>query len=75
MDLVSRSLYKPPSRGAWVAHPVGCLTLDFGSGRDIRVMGSSPLAGSMLSAESTRDSLSLFLPLPLPTTHAVSLSL
>ena len=31
-----------------VKHP----TLDFGSGHDLRVVGSSPTSGSVLSAES-----------------------
>ena len=47
-----------------VKHP----TLGFGSGPDLRVMGSSPGSGSVLSAESARDSLSLSLwSCPLPT--------
>ena len=37
--------------GTWVAQSVKRLTLDFGSGRDSRVMGSSPALGSALSVE------------------------
>ena len=43
-----------PSRfpwGAWMAQSVECLTFDFGSGHDLRVMRSSPVLGSMLSKE------------------------
>ena len=40
------------------------LALDFGSGHDLRVLGSSPVLGSLLSVESAWDSsLLLFLPL------------
>ena len=50
-------------RGPRVAQSVEWATLDFGSGHDLRVLGSSPTLGSMLSGE---DSLSLSLcPLPL----------
>ena len=35
------------------------LTLDFGSSHDRRVVGSSPVSGSVLSVESAWDSLSL----------------
>ena len=34
--------------GAWVAQLVECLTLDFGPGHDLRVVGSSPRSGSVL---------------------------
>ena len=37
---------------------VECLTLDFACGRDLRVVGLSPASGSMLSGESSWDSLS-----------------
>lgn len=40
---------------------VECLTLSFGSGHGFGDLGSSPMAGSVLSAESARDSLSLSL--------------
>ena len=42
---------------------VECLTLDFGSGHDLRVMGLSLASGSMLSLEPAQDSLSFCLPL------------
>ena len=42
-------LKKGKLRGTWVAQWVECLTLDFGSGRDLRVMGWSPTPGSVLS--------------------------
>ena len=35
------------------------LTLDFDSSHDLRVMGCSPMSGSVLSGESAWDSLSL----------------
>ena len=46
-------------RGAWVVQWVGRPTLDFGSGRDPRVGGSSPALGSMLSVEPAGGSFSL----------------
>lgn len=54
--------------GIWVAQLVKCPNLDMGSDHDLRVMGSSPALGSMLSG----DSLS---PSPFaPTLCALSLS-
>ena len=44
---------KNSTRGAWIAQMVKCLILDFGSGHDLRVVRSSPMLCSMLSAEST----------------------
>ena len=43
------------SRGTWVAPSVECLTLDFGSGHDLRVLMLSPAwaLGSMILGEST----------------------
>ena len=38
-------------RGARAAQSVELLTLDFRSGRDPRVVGSSPMSGSVLSVE------------------------
>jgi len=35
-----------------VAQSVGRLTLGFGSGHDLRVLGLSPMSGSALSTES-----------------------
>ena len=49
-------------QGAWVAQSVECLTLDFGSGHDPRVLGSSPVSGSLLGAEPTWDSSSPSVP-------------
>ena len=51
--------------GPWVAQLVEQLTLDFGSGHDPRVMGSSPMLDSALSMEPARDILSLSLSLSL----------
>ena len=39
------------SQTTWVAQPVERPTLDFDSGHDPRVMGSSPMLGSILSVE------------------------
>ena len=39
-------------RGACVAQLVGCLTLGFSLSHDLRVVGSSPAKGSVLSRES-----------------------
>ena len=51
-----------------VEHP---LTLNFGSGHDLRVVGLSPESGSMLSIVPAKESLSLLL--PLSPAHALSL--
>ena len=64
--------------GTWVAQSVEHQTLDFGSGHDPRVMGSSPTLGSTLSVETALDYLSVspYAPLPcLHSAHALSLSL
>ena len=42
-----------------MAESVKYPTLDFGSGLDLRVLGSSPAWGSRLRRESAWDSLSL----------------
>ena len=42
------------------------LTLDFGSGHDLKGMGLSPVSGSVLIAQSLLGILSLPLSLPLP---------
>ncbi|VFV38414.1 g-protein coupled receptor 26 [Lynx pardinus] len=47
------------SRGTRVAQSVEHLTLDFGSGHNPGVVGSSPVSGSVLSVEPAWDSLSL----------------
>ena len=54
-----------------VAQSVEDLTLDFGSGHDLRVVGSSSTLGTALNTEPAWDSLSL--PLPLSPTHTLSL--
>ena len=38
-------------RGAWVAQSVEHLTLDLGSGHDPKVVGSSPVSGSIPTVE------------------------
>ena len=48
---------------------VKCSTLDFGSGHDLGVMGSSLASGSVLSWESAGGSLSLSLFLCFPPPH------
>jgi len=45
-------------RGTWVAQSVEHPTFDFGSGHDLRVLGSSPESGPMLSTEFAWLSLS-----------------
>ena len=64
-------------RGAQLALLVKHLTLDFGSGRDLRVLGSSPTLGSTLSEESVyfENSLSLSPLLFLLLVFSLSLSL
>ena len=43
---------KKHSRGAWVAQSVKCLSLHFGLGHDLKVLGSSSVLSSELSVES-----------------------
>ena len=38
--------------GAWVAQWVDCVTLDLGSGHDLRVVGSGSASGSVPSGVS-----------------------
>ena len=58
--------------GAWVAHLVELLTLDFGSGHDVMVRGIEPHVGLCTdSVEPAWDSLSLSLSLSL-TLHPTS---
>ena len=64
---------KIESEVAWVAQLDERLTLDFGSGYDPRVVGSSPTSDSVMSVKPASDSL--FLPLPLSLTCILSLSL
>ena len=40
------------SEGTWVALSAECLTFDFGSGHDLRVVRSSLASGSVLGMES-----------------------
>ena len=61
------------SAGAWVAQSVERLTLDFSSGHDLRVMGSSPALGSVLSMEPAWNSLSPLCSAPAHThTHTLT---
>ena len=48
---VQRLLLNFLFRCAWVAQSVKHLTLDFGSGHDLRIVRSSPRSGSPLSME------------------------
>ena len=54
-------IFKCSHRDTWAAQSVECLTLDFGSGHGPRVVGLSPMSGSMLSMQPAWDSLSLSL--------------
>ena len=56
-------IFKDLSRGAWVAQSAEHPPLDFGSGHDLMVEGSSPALGSVLTAWNLlgTSSLSLFL--------------
>ena len=47
--------------GIWMAQSVKHLTLGFGSGHGLVVVGLSPESGSVLTVESTSDSFSLSL--------------
>ena len=57
-----------------MAQSVKCLTLDFGSDHDPRVVGSSPASGSVLTARPAWDSLSPYFSAP-PLLELLSLSL
>ena len=59
-------------RGAWVAQLVKGPILDFGSGHDLTVKGSSPTSGFELSVEPAWDSLCA--PLSVPPLLSRSLS-
>lgn len=60
--------------GIWVAQSVQWPALGFGSGQDLRVLGSSPPLGSSFSGESA-SGFSLFLcSSPCSLTHSLSLS-
>ena len=64
------------NRGAWVAQPVKCLILDFGSGHDLTVCGFEPHVGLCAdSVEPAWDSLSVSLPFPCSRSRKSSLSL
>ena len=54
-------------RGAHVAQLVKCLTLDFSSGQDLRVLRWSPALGSVLGPETAWDSLSASPSAPSPS--------
>lgn len=58
-----------------MAQLVKLLTLNFGSGRDLRVVGSSRMLGSMLTARSLLGILSLPLSLCPSPAHAHSQAL
>ena len=61
-------------RGTWVAQSVKRLTLDFGSGHDLRILDGG-LHWALRSGGVCLRILLLLLPLPLPLIHALSLSL
>ena len=75
--LVHRVVQNDIFQDAWVAQSVKCATLDFSSGHDPRVMGSSSASGSVLSVGPAWDSLPPSLSLgPSPTgTHVLSLKI
>lgn len=49
IDPVLKNIY---ARGPWVAHFDRHLTLDVGSGGDLRIVRLTPMLGSTFSAES-----------------------
>ena len=63
----------PSTGGARVARLVKHPTLGFDSGHDLKVLGSSPEWGSLLSDESACDSLSLSLSFSLSLSLSFSL--
>ena len=48
---INRQMIEIRGRGARVAQSVGWLALYFGSGHDLRVLGSSPTSDSVLGME------------------------
>ena len=50
-DPVDGGYHEEDQRGTWVAQAVKALTLDFGSGHDLRVMRVSPESGSVLRVD------------------------
>ena len=58
----------PYTLGAWVAQLIKPQTLDFSSGRDLGVLGTSPMWGSVLGTEPACPSPSA------PSPYALSLS-
>ena len=72
-DVNSFLVMKMVSQGARVAQVVERLTLDFDSGYDPRVVGSSPTSGSTLSVDPAWDPPSLPPSLPLSPTRALFL--
>lgn len=58
-------------RDAWVAQLIEHSALGFRPGHDLRVQGWSPTSVSVLSAETTKDSLPLPLPSPACTSACV----
>ena len=71
------SIYKKIQiRGTWVAQSVEHQTLDFGSGHDPRVKGSSPTSDSVLMWRLLKIfSFSFSLPPPPPRSHTLALKL
>ena len=63
------------SGGTWVVHLGQRPTPDFGSGHDLRAVGSSPASGSALTARSLLGILSPAPSAPPPLTRSISLSL
>ena len=51
LDTIWTSVNHKIPRGTWVAQSITHPTLDFGSGRDPRVVGLGPTLGSVLSME------------------------
>ena len=70
--LPGRIIIKKQTWGAWVAQLVKCLTVDFGSGHDPRVVGWSPVLGSVLGVDPAWDSLSPSAPLTPACAHFLS---
>ena len=67
-------------RGSWVARLVKHLTLDFGSGHDVTLVGLGPTSGSVLSVKPASDPLSPSLSAPplltcVMTVHSASVKI
>ena len=70
IPILLNCIKKLENRSAWLAQSARHLAVDFGSGHDLRIVGSSPGSNSLLSVDSGSPS-----PLPSVPPYSVLLSL